>query len=113
MSTESNHILIYLIVLLNAFSQIMLIWRLKSLGTARFAFMGVAAALPLSLTAMMRILVALGVINGRIADQSHLEHFLTQTMSILLIAGPWLATAAAVMSSRGRKIATASSGTCC
>jgi hypothetical protein len=103
MSPESNHLLIYLIVLLNALSQIMLIWRLKSLGTSRFAYMGLAAALPLVLSAMVRTLVALGVINGRVADQSHLEHLLTQIMSILLIAGPWLTTAAAVMSSRGRK----------
>lgn len=91
-----NHFLIYVIVILNALCQLMLIWSLKKLGSKRFGYMALAAALPFSSAVIMRILVYAGLIHARVAEQSSIEHFITQAMGILLIAGPWLVTAAAV-----------------
>jgi|SRR6185369_14239426 len=99
-----NHLLIYLIVVLNALCQLMLIWSLKALGSTRFRFMAIAAALPLTLAVIMRILVSAELIHGRLVEQSHVEHLLTQAAGILLVAGPWLVTAAAVLYRRNRKI---------
>jgi hypothetical protein len=99
-----DHILIYVIVILNALCQLLLIWSLKMLGRRRFGFMAFAAALPLASALFMRILVSAGLIHGRLAEQSQVEHLLTQAVSILLIAGPWLTTAAAVLYRRNRKI---------
>ncbi|BCS54261.1 hypothetical protein [Geobacter sp. SVR] len=99
-----NHLLIYAIVIMNALCQLMLIWSLKALGKTRITFMALATALPLMSAVIMRGLVATGLIHGRLAEQSQLEHLLTQAMGILLIAGPWLVTAAAVLYRRNRKI---------
>jgi len=66
--------------------------------------MAFAAALPLTLALVMRVLVYAGLIHGRLAEQSQVEHLLTQAVSILLIAGPWLATAAAVLYRGNRKL---------
>jgi len=98
-----DHILIYVIVILNALCQIMLIWSLKTLGRRRLGFMAVAAVLPLASALFMRILVYAGLIHGRIAEQSLIEHLLTQAVSILLIAGPWLVTVTAVLYRKNRK----------
>jgi len=99
-----DHLLIYVIVILNALCQLMLLWSLKSLGRTRLGFMAFAAALPLTSAVIMRILVSAGLIHSRLAEQSHVEHLLTQAMGILLIAGPWLTTAAAVLYRRNRKV---------
>ena len=103
----SDHILIYVIVLLNMFCQLMLIWRLKHLERRRWNFLGAATLLPLLSVIAMRLMIAGGVINARLAEQSSLEHAITQAASILLIAGPWLTTAAAVLYNRGRKVSAA------
>lgn len=99
-----DHILIYVIVILNALCQIMLIWSLKALGKNRITFMAIASALPLMSALIVRALVAAGVIHGRLTEQSQLEHLFTQAMGILLIAGPWLVTAAAVLYRKNRRI---------
>lgn len=101
----SNHLLIYLIVLLNVLCQSMLIWRQKSIGSARWAFLGLAAAIPLGVMGSMRSLIALGIMHGRVVEQSGIEHVITQAMSIMLIAGPWLATLAAVLYKQRQKVA--------
>jgi hypothetical protein len=99
-----DHVLIYLIVLLNAFCQLMLIWSQKRMGTTRWFFMVFAVLIPLLAAVAMRALVAYGVINGHIAKQSRTEHLITNAMSILLIAGPWIMTLAAVLFNRSKKV---------
>ncbi len=96
----SDHVLIYLIVILNTLCQVMLIWRQKRVGNTRWLFMGIAVAVPLLLVVIMRTLVAGGMIHGYVAEQSKTEHLVTTAMSIMLLAGPWLATTAAVLSNR-------------
>ncbi|GAM07801.1 hypothetical protein OR1_00070 [Geobacter sp. OR-1] len=98
-----DHILIYVIVLLNALCQLMLIWRLQRMQSTRWLFMGIAFAVPLVAIAVMRALVASGVINSHVADQSRMEFLVTNAMSILLIAGPWLVTVAALLYNRNIK----------
>jgi hypothetical protein len=45
----------------------------------------------------MRLLIASGAIHGLVAEQSPAEQFFTKGTSILLIAGPWLVTLAAIL----------------
>jgi len=99
-----DHILIYVIVALNALCQLILIWSLKKLGKQRVFFMAAAGLLPLLTALFMRGLVATGLIHGHLVEQSQLEHIFTQAMGILLVAGPWLTTAAAVLFRRNRKV---------
>lgn len=102
----SDHQLIYLIVLLNTLCQIMLIWRQRDINSTRWLFVGLAAAVPLLLMIVMRILVSGGVIHGHLADQTAPERALTHVTSILLLAGPWLVTLAAVLFNRSIKMRT-------
>lgn len=102
----SDHLLIYLIVLLNTLCQIMLIWRQREIEGTRWLFVGIAAGVPLFLTIVMRALVSGGVIHGHLVEQTAMERTLTQAMSILLLAGPWLVTIAAVFYNRSRKLST-------
>lgn len=98
-----DHILIYVIVLLNALCQTVLIWRLRRMKGTRWLFMGIAVALPLLSVMIMRTLVTSGVINAHVAEQSRMEHLVTSAMSIQLMAGPWLVTLAAILFNRSRK----------
>jgi hypothetical protein len=94
----SDQILIYLIVLLNVICQLMLIWRQKlSGGVVQWKLISLAVAIPLIIMVIMRILIANGIIHGHISEQSFIEQSITKGTSILLIAGPWLVTFAAVM----------------
>jgi hypothetical protein len=45
----------------------------------------------------VRLSVAGGAIHGRVADQSTAERWVTTAASATLLAGPWLATLAAVL----------------
>jgi hypothetical protein len=45
----------------------------------------------------MRLLIANGTIHGLVAEQSPAEQYLTKGTSMLLIAGPWFVTFAALM----------------
>ena len=92
-----DHILIYVIVALNALCQLILIWSLKKLGKQRVFFMAAAGLLPLITALFMRGLVAAGLIHGHLVEQSQLEHVFTQAMGILLVAGPWLVTVTAIV----------------
>ena len=95
-----DQVIIYLIVALNAFCQLMLIWRQKFPAGQRNRYCLWAVAIPLSLMLSMRLLIAAGLIHGRVAEQSHPEHILTTVTSMLLVAGPWFVTVAAVMARR-------------
>lgn len=99
----SDHILIYLIVLLNALCQIMLIWRLKHIGRSKSVFLFCAVLIPIVAALSMRLLVAKGIIHGHLNEQSRLEHLVTQAMSMLLISGPWLVTISAILSNKNGK----------
>ena len=96
----TDQVIIYLIVALNTFCQLMLVWRQKFPAGQRNRYCLCAVAIPLSLMLSMRLLVAGGLIHGRVADQSHLEHFITTVTSMLLVAGPWFVTIAAVIAKR-------------
>jgi hypothetical protein len=93
----SDQLLIYLIVALNVACQLMLIWRQRLSALLQWKLVSLAVAIPLIIMVMMRILIAIGVIHGHISEQSLFEQYITKGTSILLIAGPWFATFAAVM----------------
>jgi len=92
-----DHLLIYLIVFLNSLTQAMLVWRLKLAPAIKWTLCCSTVAVPLLLAVSMRLLIAQGVINARIADQSFIEHLITRGSSMLLIAGPWLVTIFAIV----------------
>ena len=97
MTNTSNHLSIYLIVGLNAACHIMLIWRLKIDKIAKLKYCAMSVAIPLLVMASMRLMVALGVFHMRLAEQGGIERAFTMLASMLLIAGPLLATGAAVV----------------
>lgn len=107
MSELSNHMSVYLIVLLNAVCHMMLIWRLKLDRVAKWKFCALTPALPLLVMATMRLMVGVGLIHARIAEQGGLERFITMLSSMLLIAGPLLVTGAAVLFRRKQKASLA------
>jgi len=96
----SDHVLIYLIVTLNALCQVMLIWRQKLETRTKWKYCCLAIAIPLFIMVSMRIFIANGTIPERVVDQSLIERYITKITSILLIAGPWLVTVAAIVSRR-------------
>lgn len=93
----SDQITIYLIVALNIICQIMLIWRQKLAKNIKRNFCFLAVVLPLLVMLSTRILIAGGAIHALVADQTLTEQWITRTASILLIAGPWLVTLAAII----------------
>jgi len=99
----SDHVIIYLIVALNSCCQVMLIWRQKFPAGTRNRYCLCAVAIPLSMMVFMRLLVAGGMIHGRVADQTQLEHLVTTLSSMLLVAGPWFVTVAAIVNKRRRR----------
>lgn len=101
-----DHVLIYLIVLLNALCQVMLIWRLKQPDNSKYFFVCCAVLIPLATAFTMRFLVSGGIIHGHLNEQTQPEQLLTKAMSILLIAGPWLATLWALLDNRSKKRST-------
>lgn len=98
-----DQVLIYMIVMLNALCQLLLIRRLKLSGASKWKYSCLAVAIPAILMVSMRLLIANGAIHGRIADQTFVEQYITKGASILLIAGPWFATIAAIVSKRGQR----------
>jgi len=91
-----NHLLIYVIVGLNALSQALLIWRFKLSDTAKLVFCGLTIGIPITVSLVMRMLVATGILHNRVAEQVGYEHAVTMVASMLLIGGPWLVTVSAV-----------------
>jgi hypothetical protein len=93
-----DHVLIYLIVALNALCQLMLIWRQKLAAGEKWKYCSLAVAIPVVIMVSMRLMIASGTIHGRIAEQSLVEQFVTKGAGTLLIAGPWLVTVAVLLS---------------
>ena len=93
----SDQLLIHLIVALNVVCQLMLIWRQKFMSAVRWKFISSAVAIPLVIMVLMRILIAAGMIHGHLSEQSSIEQYITKGMSMMLIAGPWFVTIAAIM----------------
>jgi hypothetical protein len=91
-----DYLFIYLIVAFNTLCQLMLIWRQKLDSGVKWKFCSFAIAIPVVMMVSMRILIASGAIHGHVAEQSLFEQYLTKSASILLIAGPWLVTLAAI-----------------
>ena len=106
MTNASNHLSVYLIVGLNAACHIMLIWRLKIDKIAKLKYCAIGVAIPLLVMATMRLLVALGAMHALVAEQGGIERALTMLASMLLIAGPLLATGAAVVCYRKNRNTT-------
>ena len=100
----ADTIFIYLIVALNTCCQIMLIWRQKLPVGDKKKYIGLAVGIPVLIMVSMRLLIANGTIQGHVAEQSPVELFITRSASILLIAGPWFATIAAVIKNRRNRI---------
>jgi hypothetical protein len=100
MSEMSNNLSIYLIVFLNAACHIMLIWRLKLDRSAKWKYASLTVVIPVAVMLAMRLLVSIGLLHVRVAEQPWFERFFTILASVLLIAGPFLATGAAVVFSR-------------
>jgi hypothetical protein len=97
-----DEVFIYAIVALNALLQVLLIGRLGLPAGARWKYQLAAVALPGLVVLAMRLSIAGGMIHVRVADQSPAERWLTTAGSIALLAGPWLATLAAVFRRRKR-----------
>jgi hypothetical protein len=95
-----DHLLIYLIVLLNALTQAMLVWRLKLVPAIKWKLCCSTVAVPLLLALAMRLFIAQGIIHARIVEQTLIEQLVTKGSSMLLIAGPWLVTITAIIISR-------------
>ena len=92
-----DHLLIYVIVFLNAFTQAMLIWRFKLAPAIKWKLCCSTVAVPLILAVIMRLLIAQGILPARIADQSFIEQLITKGASMMLIAGPWMVTIAVII----------------
>ena len=88
---------IYLIVALNTFVQLILIRSLNFPAGGKRKYYVFAIAIPVLIMLSTRLLIAVGMIHSRVADQSAIEQFITTAASILLMAGPWLSTLAAIL----------------
>jgi hypothetical protein len=102
LAEHSDELFIYAIVLLNTLVQVLLIWRLKFPLGGKWKYILSALAIPVLIMGTMRLAVASGVIHERVADQSIVERIITMATSLLLIAGPWLATLAAILDKKRR-----------
>jgi hypothetical protein len=93
----SDPVFIYLIVALNTFVQLILIRSLNFPAGGKRKYYVFAIAIPVLIMLSTRLLIAVGMIHSRVADQSAIEQFITTAASILLMAGPWLSTLAAIL----------------
>ena len=91
-----DHLFIYLIVLLNALCQVMLIKRLKMPGSAKLKFSSLALVIPVSVALAMRLAVHAEMMPVHVAEQTGFERMITTVTSIMLLAGPWMVTVAAI-----------------
>jgi hypothetical protein len=99
-----DQLFIYLIVALNTCCQLMLIWRQKFPAGEKRKYCVYAVAIPVLVMLSMRLLIASGMIHGRVADQTSVEQYITKSASILLIAGPWLVTIAAILTKMRNRV---------
>lgn len=101
----ADELLIYVIVLFNALVQLALIHGLDIPVGNKRKYYGLAVAIPVLVMASMRLSVYLGLIHGHVADQGFLERYATDVASVMLVAGPWLATLGALRCRYRRKAA--------
>jgi hypothetical protein len=92
----SDELSIYFIILLNTSVQLMLIRSLKFPAGGKRKYYLLAVGIPVLVMLSMRLIVAGGLIQGRVADQSRIEQYITAGASILIMAGPWIVTLAAI-----------------
>ena len=97
MSELTNNMSIYLIVFLNAACHILLIWRLKLDRAAKWKYSSLTVVIPVAVMLTMRLMVGIGLVHVRVAEQPWFERIFTILGSVLLVAGPFLATGAAVV----------------
>jgi hypothetical protein len=97
-----DHVFIYLIVALNTLAQLMLIRSLNFPAGGKRKYYLLTVAIPLLVMLSVRLLIAVGILQGRVADQSTIEQHITTAASILLMAGPWLVTLAAILDKQRR-----------
>ena len=91
-----DQVFIYLIVALNTLAQVMLIRSLTFPPGGKRKYYVCAVAIPVLVMVTMRLLIAGGAIEGRVAEQSPFERYITTATSMLLLAGPWLVTLAEI-----------------
>ena len=96
----TDDLYVYAIVALNTLVQVTLIWRLKFPAGGKWKYCAAAIALPLAVMGVMRLLVQVGAIHARLAEQTSFEHYVTLFSSALLVLAPWLVTCAAIVSKR-------------
>ena len=99
----SDGLSVYLIVGLNISVQLMLIRSLRFPPGGKRKYYLLALAIPIAIMLAMRLLVASGVMHGRVAEQSLLAQLLTQTAGVVLMASPWLVTAFAIVDRHRRE----------
>lgn len=102
----TDEVFLYLIVLLNTLVQLALIHSLNLPARGKRKYYALAIAIPVLVMVSMRLLVLLGLIHSLVADQSLVERIVTHAASILIIAGPWLATLAALIARYRRRSVT-------
>jgi hypothetical protein len=95
-----DQVFIYLIVALNTLVQLILIRSLNFPAGGKRKYYILAVAIPVLVMVAMRLSIVGGMIHGRVADQSAIEQYITGAASILLMAGPWLSTLAAILDKR-------------
>jgi len=94
--------LIYVIVVFNVLVQLMLIRRLKFPSRGKRWYYALCAGIPVAVIAVMRLAVAAGWIEGRVAAQSGMERFVTTFAGIVLMGAPWAVTLAAILDRKRR-----------
>ena len=104
----SDQITIYLIVALNIICQIMLIRRQTIAKNIKRNLCFLAAAIPAFIMLTMRVLIVGEIISEQVVEQSSVEQFITKLASILLIAGPWMVTLAAIITKLRNRLRKAS-----
>jgi hypothetical protein len=93
---------IYIVVVLNALLQVLLIRRLWFPPGRKWKFILAALAIPVLIALAMRLIVAAGWMPQQVAEQSPLQRGVTLVASALLMLGPWLVTIAAVVDKKRR-----------
>jgi hypothetical protein len=98
----NDHLWIYIVVVLNALLQVLLIRRLWFPPGRKSKFIAAALAIPVLVVLAMRLVVAAGWMPQQVAQQSALQRWVTLVASALLMLGPWLVTIAAVVDKKRR-----------
>ncbi len=93
----SDDLFIYVVVALNILVQLMLIHSLRFPPGGRRKYYLLAIVIPIAIMLAMRLLIVVGAINNRVADQSTVAQLVTSAAGVLLMASPWLVTMFAIV----------------